>query len=57
MKLTSCKQYIEKRHECMSQYARKELIAELRGDRHSMERWDEDHKRCAKEVLEVLLMR
>ncbi|MDC2867537.1 hypothetical protein [Bacillus sp. BP-3] len=49
------KQFIETRNECMSQYALKELIAELRGDRHGMARWHEEHRRCGKEVLEVLL--
>lgn len=48
--------YIEKRHECMVQYSFKELIAELRGNKEEMNRWDKEHKRCAKEVLEVLML-
>ncbi|WP_242224545.1 hypothetical protein [Bacillus cereus group sp. BfR-BA-01380] len=55
MSVIDRKQFIETRNECMSQYALKELIAELRGDRHGMERWHEEHLRCGKEVLEVLL--
>lgn len=55
MNLNNRKQFIETRNECMSQYALKELIAELRGDRHGMERWHKEHCRCGKEVLEVLL--
>jgi len=48
--------YIEKRHDCMAQYSFKELIAELRGNKKEMIRWDTEHKRCAKEVLEVLML-
>lgn len=48
--------YIEKRHECMAQYSFKELIAELRGNKQEVIRWDKEHKRCGKEVLEVLML-
>ncbi|MED1436913.1 MULTISPECIES: hypothetical protein [Bacillus cereus group] len=47
--------YIERRKECMAHCSFKELIADLRGQKELVIKWDMEHKRCGKEVLEVLL--
>ncbi|WP_176524408.1 hypothetical protein [Bacillus sp. AFS014408] len=49
--------YIERRQECMAHCSFRELIAELRGQKELMIKWDTEHKRCAKEVLEVLMIK
>lgn len=54
MPLNSVKSLVERRHECMAQLAKKELIAELRGQKELVIKWDLEHKRCAKEVVEML---
>lgn len=47
--------YIERRQACMAHCSFKELIADLRGQKELVIKWDMEHKRCANEVLEVLL--
>ncbi|WP_172452173.1 hypothetical protein [Bacillus thuringiensis] len=46
--------YIERRHACMAQCALRELIADLREQPEIAKKWDEEHRRCGKEVLAVL---
>lgn len=46
--------YIERRNECMAYLSRRELIAELRDQKDLVIKLDEDHKKCAKEMVAVM---